>query len=54
MDSRYEPGTLGQLMELLIDGWQIEGRPPTPLLKRPHALKLALHLLECQPTRTPL
>jgi hypothetical protein len=25
MDPRYEPGTLGQLMELLIDGWQIEG-----------------------------
>jgi hypothetical protein len=25
MDQRYEPGTLGQLVELLIDGWQIEG-----------------------------
>jgi hypothetical protein len=24
-DLRYEPGTLGQLLELLIDGWQIEG-----------------------------
>jgi hypothetical protein len=24
MDERYEPGTLGQLIELLIDGWQIE------------------------------